>query len=240
MEKTPQGLVGRFCGNDKIKDKIKSPYFYCNIGAIKKYIEFIENKCEWKYYKSKNLYIVDKVKHTYKPSTLQRISDKKYIDNIITKDEDRKKYIDVPHVFNIDEADYEDIIDSDTDAEEKENIIKYIVKKYDRELYKTLCTYIRYQISQPKSEESYKKHIIDAINASDNDKPFIIDVQKKHKHKNIWMAFIDNNNWNTDEQLKFIIVVYHGENIIKENIKIEDNDKKDIMPVVKTLKNKTL
>jgi hypothetical protein len=240
MEKTPQGLVGRFCGNDKIKDKIKSPYFYCNTEAIKKYIEFIENKCEWTYYKSKNLYIIDKVKHTYNPSTLQRISDKNYEDNIITKDEDRKKYIDVPHIFNIDEEDYEEIIDTDTDAEEKEEIIKYIVKKYDRELYKTLCKYIKSQISQPKSKESYKKHITDSINASENDKPFIIDVQEKHKYKNIWMAFIDNNKLNTDEELKIIILVYHGENKIKENIKMEDNDKKDSVSVVKTPSKKKL
>ena len=30
MEKTPQGLVGRFCGNNKNNNKNNSPYFYCN------------------------------------------------------------------------------------------------------------------------------------------------------------------------------------------------------------------
>jgi hypothetical protein len=36
------------------------------------------------------------------------------------------------------------------------------------------------------------------------------------------------------------IILQIDNGILKENIKIEDNDKKDIMPVVKTLKNKTL
>ena len=41
---TAQGLIGRCCGNDKQRDPLKSPYFFCNIKTLKKYLEDFINK----------------------------------------------------------------------------------------------------------------------------------------------------------------------------------------------------
>ena len=87
---------------------------------------------------------------------------------------------------------------------------------------------MKIQISQPKEKNSYNKHILDSIKANNENKPFIIDLQNQHKQQNIWMAFIDNEKYNEDEQLKIIIIVYHGEK--KENI---EQDIQELKPIKK-------
>lgn len=48
------------------------------------------------------------------------------------------------------------------------------------------------QFTHPKSENSYKKHILDLIKANLADKKFIVDLKDEDKDKNNWQAFIDS------------------------------------------------
>ena len=57
MESTPQGLIGRFCGNDKNNNQYDSPYFYCNLEAITQYITHYKNSSDFTNYSSSNLKI---------------------------------------------------------------------------------------------------------------------------------------------------------------------------------------
>ena len=46
------------------------------------------------------------------------------------------------------------------------------------------------QFSKPRSTDSHKKHIIDSINAKNENKPFIIDLDDEDKKNSTWQAFI--------------------------------------------------
>lgn len=48
------------------------------------------------------------------------------------------------------------------------------------------------QISEPNSNGSYKKHILDVVNAYHKNKPYSVDLKKKDKAKSNWQCFIDN------------------------------------------------
>jgi hypothetical protein len=62
------------------------------------------------------------------------------------------------------------------------------------------------QISQPKQDTSYKKHITDVVNANINKTSYSVDLKGKNKDKNNWQLFIDNREkrlcfviWSTEE-----------------------------------------
>ena len=64
------------------------------------------------------------------------------------------------------------------------------------------------QISQPISDHSYKKHIIDVVHASNNNTPYSVDLKKEYKVKNNWQLFIDQREnricfvvWSIDTEL---------------------------------------
>ena len=57
------------------------------------------------------------------------------------------------------------------------------------------------QISQPNSDSSYKKHIIEVVNASNNNTPYCVDLKEKNKKQNNWQLFIDNR----EKRLCFVI-----------------------------------
>ena len=67
-------------------------------------------------------------------------------------------------------------------------------------------TVICSQITQPKADSSYKKHILDVVNASISNTPYSID--QKNKEKNNWQAFIDG------KELRLCFVIWSIDNTI--------------------------
>jgi hypothetical protein len=201
---TPQGLIGRFCGNDKMNSEDNSPYFICNKETIKGYLDFIDNGCNGDYI-SKNYKIVDNRVIKENETYADNIKNSEFID----KDKYSKKdYINIPHVFDISIDEYN--FYKNIDKNEKINFIKKIIKN-DKYLLEIIKKYKKTQISQPKTKESYQKHIKDPIRNYENKTPYILDLQKENIYNNVWMAFMDNIDFSINNKLKLIILVYHGE-----------------------------
>ena len=98
-----------------------------------------------------------------------------------------------------------------TNAKRKEKIVFILDKiKTNTILYnfiknKNVCCA---QITQPKTNNSYKKHITPVVNASISNTRYSIDLTQKYKDKNNWQCFIDNKEnrlcfvvWSLDEVL---------------------------------------
>jgi hypothetical protein len=98
-----------------------------------------------------------------------------------------------------------------TNAKRKEKIVFILDKiKTNNILYnfiknKNVCCA---QITQPKTNNSYKKHITPVVNASISNIQYSIDLTQKYKDKNNWQCFIDNKEnrlcfvvWSLDEVL---------------------------------------
>ena len=92
------------------------------------------------------------------------------------------------------------IIKNELEKRNKTDILRFINDE------KTLCK----QISKPQEFDSpsYKKHITDVVNASSNQKEFIIDLKPGDKGSNCWQAFIDKKEyriciviWSIDKDL---------------------------------------
>ena len=77
----------------------------------------------------------------------------------------------------------------------------------DNETYTKLLNFINttnvhcIQITQPKTDSSYKKHITDVVNASITNTSYSVDLSQDSKDKNNWQMFIDNR----EKRLCFVI-----------------------------------
>jgi hypothetical protein len=172
-----QGLSGRMTGywKDIINKGHKTGPHRTSIQAIIDYEEFYNNP----YKESKN--------------NKKLITDPKYI-NIEYKEVDIIENKRIPIcISNLDPT----CILFKKGSNIKEEKIKYINNLIqNNKEYQNLYHYINHpdviceQITQPKNEKSYKKHIIDTKNAFYKNKQFSIDV--KDKSKNSWQVFIDN------------------------------------------------
>ena len=191
METTPQGLTGRFCGNNKNNNQLDSPYFYCNIDAITEYIKEYDNKFPFYNYSSPNYKTKENIVIREKDSIISRIKNDAYIDTKTYKKTYDEQIQDIPHVFIIDNN-----IINNLDKSNKDDKIKIIKKIIDNDTYLLgiINKYINKQISHPGTDDSYRRHIKDTYNAYKNKKPFRLDIIQKDnadKYKNIWMAFYD-------------------------------------------------
>lgn len=69
----------------------------------------------------------------------------------------------------------------------------YLISKINDEKLKNFMKANKcLQFTHPKSENSYKKHILDLIKANLAGKKFIVDLKDEDKDKNNWQAFIDS------------------------------------------------
>lgn len=255
MESTPQGLIGRFCGNDKINNKIDSPYFYCNIESIEEYIKHYDNGCNFDNYTSTNLRIQNRIIKRENNSCLNRLKNENYKDEYLTIEDYNKQIKDIPFVFKLTKEQYDNLNNDDND---RKTIIKEIVKDNQYVMDK-INNYINAKITKAstyKSYKSYRNHIMDSYNANKKQKAYIHNVpMDKYQYKNIWAAFIDNKEYhekNIDDlgnDLVMIILIYHGEkrfeienSFKKDNIEpteIFDSEKEDVKLVKKPAKSPT-
>jgi hypothetical protein len=231
MESTPQGLIGRFCGNDKINTKDNSPYFYCNMKAIEQYIKQFQNKFDFKNYESTNLRIKNKVVKRENNSSMGRLKNKEYKEKgFITLEKYEEEIKDVPKVFKLTKEQYKKLSDENND---KVLIIKDIVKK-DKYVFDKINNYTKAKITKPdtyNSIKSYKSHIMDSYNAYKKNQPYIHNIPlDKYKYENVWAAFVDNEKLHKNhvdelgEDLILIILIYHGKKRVElDNISDEED-----------------
>ena len=201
-----QGLPGRMSGywRDVIEGGHKTGPHRTSINAIKEYENAYENpfgandyQCAG--FKKKKGKVVTK-----QPTMLAA----KNIPNLIPVNfpvvEDEKR---VPVIIN--GLNKTDIIFNEIKKEEKLEFILNLLNKPEHErLYKFIKneTVICSQITQPKADSSYKKHILDVVNASISNTPYSID--QKNKEKNNWQAFIDG------KELRLCFVIWSIDNTI--------------------------
>jgi hypothetical protein len=93
---------------------------------------------------------------------------------------------------------------------DKNILINYIITSIfnNNPKYQKLSNFImnrelvdRKQITTPRAENSYKKHITDAVNSFNNNKGFSIDLKPDDKIRNNWQLYIDIKEY----RLLFII-----------------------------------
>jgi hypothetical protein len=87
------------------------------------------------------------------------------------------------------------------------------ILEYSNDLHEQLSSYDCDQITTPKEDNSYKKHISDLVNASINNKPFDIDVKGKRENddrcnRNFFNCYVD------ERELRFVIMIWNGRNQI--------------------------
>lgn len=179
-----QGLTGRMSGywKDIILSGYKTGPYRTSINSVKEYIEWYKNPFgDIKY-------------NTTTAKVFVRPKNIKNLEEIASKIKDDDVYKRVPVI--IDGLNENDIIFKTKKKKEKLDFINSLLESDERyiKLYKFInnkdvkCV----QITQSFTDNSYKKQIIEVVNAYKNNKPYIVSLKKEYKDKNNWMIFIDN------------------------------------------------
>jgi hypothetical protein len=186
-----QGLPGRMTGywKDVILNGHKTGPYRTSINAINEYEEFYRNPFgEIKYSTtcSKKLFV--------NPKFIKNLETTKYI-NMTSKR--------VPIIINVLDKNHK--IFTKCSTEERREFVLSILN--NNETYKNLLDFINNplvtcaQISKPVTDNSYKKHITDVVNAGNNKTPYSLSLSEKFKNINNWQLFIDSRK----QRLCFVI-----------------------------------
>ena len=179
-----QGLPGRMTGywKDIIENGHKTGPHRCAIEAIEQYEEFFNDPSnqELKYDTngSKKIFL-----------------DPRNINNLKIKEEIINNNKEIPVIIEIEK---DNPIFKEKKFEIKNKIIESILKnKNENRLLKfikdkdTICG----QISNPKTDGSYKKHITDVVQSADKNKPYSLSLKPEIKKKNNYQVFIDSRKY---------------------------------------------
>ena len=192
-----QGLPGRMSGywKNEILNGHKTGPHRCSIEAIKEYNKFYENpfvKCKYNANISKKPFV-----NPVNIINLQVKEEEKIITN--------KR---VPVVININEDNEDNELFTNYSKLNKKKKIEITLSIINNNKYKKLYDFINNskveckQITKPDpNKSSYKKHIIDVVNAFENKKEYSIDLNDKYKTLNNWQLFIDSK----EKRLCFVI-----------------------------------
>jgi hypothetical protein len=214
---TAQGLVARFCGNDKQYNNKYAPIFFCNIETIKLYNEFIEKGCILNNsdYLSNKLKIIEGelIRNKNTIYNKEPMFDKDNENSILEK----KDYIDIPREYELTESEYTIL---NNDEKPKDFLILGLLHKKDKQLFRMikLGKYIHHTIREPITDKDYKLHILDISKAIEQKIPKILDIKKDCK-ENKWCCYIDIRS----KPKRFFITIYHGSKRFKKNKKFLDN-----------------
>lgn len=185
-----QGLPGRMSGYWKqdILNGHKTGPHRTSIAAINEYEEFYKNP-----FGNGKYCTTGPKKLLVNPKNIKNLE----IVNVIPQVTNKR----VPVIISgLDAADV--IFTAKTQSEKIKRVLAIL---NNIEAYKKLYNFINNpdvipaQITQPKSENSYKKHITDVVNASNANVSYSVD--QKFKDKNNWQLFIDNR----ENRLCFVI-----------------------------------
>ena len=215
---TAQGLIGRFCGNDKQKNNPTAPIFFCRKETLQGYINFYKEGCDYALanYISSKLKIKDNELERIKKSFVTSILEDKNSPHHFTK---KEEYVDPPRELLITPSEFDKI----KNGKEKQSItLLDIIKNKYRDLYDIIKDYKCDKCTSPnkllgKNHYSYKRHILDARQNYYDKKPYLADITVETKEGNInaWTAFID---WelNTNHKKHTVYLnVYHGQKKLK-------------------------
>ena len=209
---TAQGLIARFCGNDKQNNNNMSPYFFGNSETLKEYINFMEKECNFRIadYTSKNLKVAGGQLIDHNKSAMNGISQNNQ--KILYE---RKDYIEIPKVINISDEIFNKISSDSINLNSNAQIVikDYLKINNEQDLYKYINTYKCAKITIPTSEYNYKRHIIDTRKCLESNNVCKTDIKKEDKFNNMWAAFIDKKSI----EKKIYFLVYHGEKYKKLN-----------------------
>lgn len=211
---TAQGLVARFCGNDKLMNTKVSPRLFCKIDTIKEYINFINKECNFHFanYTSNKIKVTDgeviKSKETIISNLNTFVNDK---NRLIEK----KDYIDIPIEINI-ESIFDKIVNKNNNKYEvlinAENILLQFlsINQDNIEIYNKIINNkmikAKITVPDPDNKDNYKRHIIDTRSCINRNAVCKTDINdKKYKYKNVWVGFIDIN------QKSILLILYYGE-----------------------------
>jgi hypothetical protein len=178
-----QGLPGRMSGywKDVLMNGHKTGPYRTSIDAIKKYEEFYKNPSgiiKYSFISSKKTFI--------NPTHIKHLE----INNPPKNTNKR-----VPVI--LDDLDSNNLIFTKTNKKDKIAALLSILNEKGQ--YVKLVNFIKNPdvscslISRPRNETSIRKHIIDVVNASRSNTPFIIDLDDSCRKKSNWKMFIDTN-----------------------------------------------
>ena len=193
-----QGLPGRMSGywKQELLNGHKTGPHRTSIDAINEYEEFYKNpfgKTKYSTGASKKLFV--------NPTHIQNLETINQIDTTNKR---------IPIIINA--LNETDIIFTTTNRKEK---IEYVLSILNNNgTYTKLFNFVNnpdvvcIQITQPTSDNSYRKHITDVVNANITKTPYSVDLKEKNKDKNNWQLFIDNKEkrlcfviWSINEEL---------------------------------------
>ena len=180
-----QGLPGRMTGYWKqtILNGHKTGPHRTSIKSIDEYENYYKNPLEQTRYNT----------NSTKNSFLTHIK------NIEVKQNPSNKRIPVI----IDGLNETNILFTKCKQKDKIDFVKLLLS--GNEKYSKLLMFINHsdcvQMSQPISDNSYKKHILDVVHATNHNTPYSIDLKKEYKDKNNWQLFIDNR----EKRICFVI-----------------------------------
>ena len=181
-----QGFIGRLCGYEE-HDVI----CFTNLKSIEKYEQMCENKFDQN--TISEIYWNSSTTKTKCGKTTNRRVLNEVHEMIDGVSEDNFKRVPVIVDMNEDISIFYSIINT-TGKIRKQTTKEYINSKPN---LSRLCKFISNpsvrckQISACDTDNSYKKHILDAEKNFNENKPFCIDFDEKEKEKSIWQCFID-------------------------------------------------
>lgn len=213
---TAQGLIARFCGNDKLQNILISPHFFCNTETLKEYIEFIKKECNFHLanYTSDKLKVKDGEILKAKPSFVNNFSKdlNKNKDKLI-EDTD---YIDVPVEIKVDDNTFNELLNNaknEISKDAEQVFMKFLLTNQNNNEIKIIfnkikdnkMTKAKFTLPDPDNKENYKRHIIDTRNCMNRKGVCKTDIGEKNNFKNVWAGFIDKN------QKSILLILYYGE-----------------------------
>ncbi len=125
----------------------------------------------------------------------------------------------VPDIINVLHDEWDNIIKKHARSYNSELIIEYI-RKSNESLANELLKMTKKQITMPKDEikdktktkvSSYKKHILDLVNAANENQKFSIDITKKEIEEDVYQIFLD------EKEKRLIISRHYGSRLINDN-----------------------
>jgi superfamily II DNA or RNA helicase len=202
---TAQGLLGRFCCNDR---EDFSCVFYCNIDAAEKYIKLIDS--EFDYENCDN-------DCTYKKTFTHHTN----VEGIVCDEEEKKRDKEfyaktVPIIINLPEDLFKKLRTLKRDSKYKE-IFNFVNNEEDWDPEYNNENLL--QVSTPDTESSYEKNIIKYIEAFNNNKPMKPKDILSDKNKPIfygkkcWGVFIDKY------EKRLVIQRWNGTRLSENTIK---------------------
>jgi hypothetical protein len=222
IDVTAQGLVARFCGNDKQSNKLDSPTFFCNIETLKEYIKFIKENCDYSNadYTSQKLKIVNGQILKHHESLMSKIYDgnKKYANLYTIKD-----YVEKPKSVKITDQEFKLIFENSSKIKYQlflDDILKNKTDIENKKLFELLKKYECVKFTIAEAAYSYKRHIVSIRNNMLNNKISAVDIPKIKEEKNVWVGFVDGKS----EQKEVFIIINHGEKLKQLRGKKYDNN----------------